>query len=80
MNTGEADTGSMCASGRNPEQQAIDRNVEEILERAVQSLPSAYEPVFRLREMEDLSTTETAERLGLAGSYPKDTEPNARAR
>jgi RNA polymerase sigma-70 factor (ECF subfamily) len=56
---------------RDPEQQAAAQDVEQILERAVQSLPSAYQPVFRLREMEELTTAETGERLGLTDSCVK---------
>jgi RNA polymerase sigma-70 factor (ECF subfamily) len=61
----------LSSSIRNPEQQAVDQDVEQILERAVKSLPPAYQPVFRLREMEDLTTAETGERLGLTDACVK---------
>ena len=37
------------SSMRNPEQLAVDQDLKQILERAVERLPSAYRPVFRLR-------------------------------
>ena len=50
---------------------AVNQDVEQILEHAVERLPSAYRPVFRLREMEDLTTAETGERLGLSDACGK---------
>ena len=61
----------LSSSMRSPEQQAVDQDVEQILERAVENLPSAYQSVFRLREMEDLTTAETGERLGLTDACVK---------
>jgi RNA polymerase sigma-70 factor (ECF subfamily) len=58
--------GTIRSSGRDPEQQAIDRDFDGILTGALESLPRAYSEVFRLREMETLSTAETGERLGLS--------------
>ena len=62
---GEEHIGSLCSPMRNPEQQAIDRDFDGILTVALEGLPPAYSEVFRLREMETLSTAETGERLGL---------------
>jgi RNA polymerase sigma-70 factor, ECF subfamily len=56
---------------RGPEEQVIEQNAEDILERAVQTLPVFYQPVFRLREMQDLTTAETGERLGLSKACVK---------
>ena len=49
----------------NPEQQYAQAEIETILRNAAQALPSAYRTVFLLRDVEDLSTAETAEVLGL---------------
>ena len=49
----------------NPEQQFAQAEIEMILRNAAQALPSAYRTVFLLRDVEDLSTAETAEVLGL---------------
>jgi RNA polymerase sigma-70 factor (ECF subfamily) len=65
VETGEEQFGSIRSPMRNPEQQAIDRQLDGILTVAMESLPPAYGEVFRLREMETLSTAETGERLGL---------------
>jgi RNA polymerase sigma-70 factor (ECF subfamily) len=57
---------SISSPVRDPEQQAIDRDFDGILTVAMESLPPTYGEVFRLREMETLSTAETGERLGLS--------------
>lgn len=48
-----------------PEQQAQRQELETLLETAIETLPVTYRTVFMLREIEGLSTTETAESLGL---------------
>ena len=53
------------SSGRDPEHRAFDREVSAVLESAIEALPEAYRSVFVLREMENLSTAETAECLEL---------------
>lgn len=51
---------------RGPERRAIDRDLESVLETAIQGLPDTYRPVVMLRDVEGLSTLETAECLGLS--------------
>jgi RNA polymerase sigma-70 factor (ECF subfamily) len=63
---GEEQIDSLCSSMPDPEQQAIDQDFDGILTVALEGLPPAYSEVFRLREMETLSTAETGERLGLS--------------
>jgi RNA polymerase sigma-70 factor (ECF subfamily) len=48
-----------------PEDRAAAREAVRLLERAVDELPAPYRSVFVLREVEQLSTRETAESLGL---------------
>jgi RNA polymerase sigma-70 factor (ECF subfamily) len=48
-----------------PERQASDREVRQIMEAAIESLPSAYRSVVMLRDVEELSTTEAADCLGI---------------
>jgi RNA polymerase sigma-70 factor (ECF subfamily) len=74
----EEQIGSMCSPVRDPEQQAIDRDFDGILMGAMESLPPAYSEVFRLREMETLSTAETGERLGLSEGCVKTRLVRAR--
>jgi RNA polymerase sigma-70 factor, ECF subfamily len=55
-----------------PEQQAQRRELETLLETAIETLPVTYRTVFVLREIEGLSTAETAECLKLAGGDGQD--------
>ncbi len=65
VETAEDEIETMRSSARDPEGQAIDNDFDGILRGALANLPAAYGVVFRLREMESLSTAETGERLGL---------------
>ena len=56
---------------RTPEDQALEKNAQDILERAIQTLPTPYQPIFRFREMQGLTTAETGERLGLSDACVK---------
>jgi RNA polymerase sigma-70 factor (ECF subfamily) len=53
------------SSGPDPEQEALRREAVSLLERAVNRLPDTYRPVFVLREVESMSTAETANCLDL---------------
>jgi RNA polymerase sigma-70 factor, ECF subfamily len=48
-----------------PEQETLRREAASFLEQAVDSLPGMYRPVFVLREIENMSTAETAGCLDL---------------
>ena len=50
----------------NPEQQYAKAELEEILQRAANDLPEGFRTVFYLRDVEGLSTEETAEMLNLS--------------
>ena len=50
----------------NPEQQYSQAELKDILQRTIQGLPSSFRTVFVLRDVEGLSTEETAEALGLS--------------
>ena len=50
---------------RSPEQQSYDRELSGVLEKAVLSLPDDYRMVFVLRDVEGMSTEETAQSLSL---------------
>jgi RNA polymerase sigma-70 factor (ECF subfamily) len=54
------------STAQNPEEQALTRSVGEMLETAVDSLPENYRSVFMLRDIEGLSTAETAQCLDLS--------------
>lgn len=61
------------ANARNPEQQAANAELGSLLERAILNLPERYRVVVMLRDVEQLSTSETAEVLDL-------TEENVKVR
>jgi RNA polymerase sigma-70 factor, ECF subfamily len=56
----------IAAWDENPEQRYSREEINQILEGAVQDLAAPYRSVFVLRDMEELSTEETAEALGLS--------------
>jgi RNA polymerase sigma-70 factor (ECF subfamily) len=78
VEVGEEQIDSVRSPMRDPEQQAIDKDFDGILTGALESLPQAYSEVFRLREMETLSTAETGERLGLTEGCVKTRLVRAR--
>src|SRR5438270_588174 len=61
-----------------PEQRFSREELGEILESAIQSLEPPYRSVFVLRDIEDLSTEETAEALGLSAPAVKSRLLRAR--
>jgi RNA polymerase sigma-70 factor (ECF subfamily) len=56
----------LAAPVRDPEQQAIGRQLESRIGAALAALPKSYEAVFRLREIEGANTEEAATRLGIS--------------
>src|SRR5918911_3767734 len=56
----------IAAWGEDPEQRFSREELGEILDNAIQSLEPPYRSVFVLRDIEDLSTEETADALGLS--------------
>jgi RNA polymerase sigma-70 factor (ECF subfamily) len=50
----------------NPEQRYSREEMQEILDQAVESLKPDFRTVFMLRDIEELSTEETAETLGIS--------------
>jgi len=52
--------------GDDPEQKYTREELRSILDNAIQSLKPAFRTVFTLRDIEELSTEETAEALGIS--------------
>ena len=52
-------------AAESPEKHVSDREVGQIMETAIDRLPSGYRSVVMLRDVEDLSTAETADCLGI---------------
>jgi len=50
----------------NPEDRYSQEELREILDKTISSLPEGFRTVFVLRDVEELSTEETAETLGLS--------------
>lgn len=67
------------SSQPSPEHQAYARELQRVLEEAVDELPETYRAVFMLREIEGLSTSETGEGLGLGEEAVKTRLHRARA-
>lgn len=62
-----------------PEAQAMRGQLGQMLQAAVDALPETYRSVFMLREVEQLSTIETAECLGLSEEAVKTRLHRSRA-
>jgi RNA polymerase sigma-70 factor, ECF subfamily len=69
----------LVSSAPNPEQRVSDRELGAALESAVDDLPDAFRAVFMLRDVEGLSTAETAESLGINEDTAKTRLHRARA-
>ncbi len=61
-----------------PDHQMLDREQRQLIDRAIQSLPSAYRQVLILSDVEGLSNAEISERLGLSLSAVKSRLHRAR--
>jgi len=71
---------SLTAAGRNPEEAAYDRELGGVLEQAILGLPEDHRLVFMLRDVEGMSTDETAECLNISSENVKVRLHRARAR
>jgi RNA polymerase sigma-70 factor (ECF subfamily) len=69
----EGEVVHMSSPDRSPEQSAADGETRALLEQAVERLPDNYRVVYMLREVEELSTAETAQVL-------EATEENVKVR
>ena len=54
-----------------PDRQLLDGEMKEALDRAIGRLPENYKPVVLLRDIEELTTAETAQVLGLTEDVVK---------
>jgi RNA polymerase sigma-70 factor (ECF subfamily) len=63
----------IAATDRSPEERTFDSEMHLLLETAVDSLPEEHRAVFMLRDVEGMSTAETAETLNI-------TEENVKVR
>ena len=56
---------SLASDGHDPEQMTYDGELGDVLERAILKLPEEHRLVFMLREVQGMTTDETAESLRL---------------
>jgi RNA polymerase sigma-70 factor, ECF subfamily len=70
---------ALGALGEDPERQSARLEVASLLERAIDALPDPFRGVYVLREIEGMSTEETAESLGLEPNTVKTRLYRARA-
>ena len=64
---------------RNPEEQVFETQMKTLLEVSIDALPERYRTVFVLRELEEMSTAETAEALDITEEVVKTRLHRARA-
>lgn len=69
----------LASPSPDPEEAALSNELRRDLEAIIDSLAEAYRPVFVLREVEGLTTAETAEALGLSADVVKTRLHRARA-
>jgi RNA polymerase sigma-70 factor (ECF subfamily) len=69
----------LAVRDRSPEQSASASEISNLLESSIDSLPDKYRQVFMLRDVEEMSTTEAAECLGISEENVKVRLHRARA-
>jgi RNA polymerase sigma-70 factor (ECF subfamily) len=70
---------NLTAPQPNPEREAYTSELGRLLEAAIDALPETYRTVFMLRDVEGLSTSETAQGLNLGEEAVKTRLHRARA-
>lgn len=70
---------TLKSAAPDPEREAYAGELRQLLERSVDALPESYRLVFMLREIEGLSTAETAEGLAIGEEAVKTRLHRARA-
>ena len=69
----------LATSAPDPEQQASNSETRRLLEEAVEKLPDAYRTIFILRDVEEMSTSDTAHVLDISEENVKVRLHRARA-
>ncbi len=68
----------MAAAPRDPERQMFESELEQALEASIAGMPESYQLVFRLRELDERTTAETARSLGVSEECVKTRLHRAR--
>jgi RNA polymerase sigma-70 factor, ECF subfamily len=74
-----AHSASLTARERDPEQSAAYSQIRTMLEKAIDHLPVTFRVVFVMREVEEISTRDTAKALGIREETVKTRLHRARA-
>jgi RNA polymerase sigma-70 factor (ECF subfamily) len=61
----------LASEDRNPEEEAAGRELTSMLEAAIDALPESFRSVVMLRAVEEMSTAEAAEVLGVTEDVVK---------
>jgi RNA polymerase sigma-70 factor (ECF subfamily) len=78
LDAGSLETFMPTTSAPDPERQALGRELGALIEGAVDRLGDGYREVFMLRQVEGLSTAETAQILGVSEDVVKTRFSRAR--
>jgi len=78
LDAGSLETFMPISSAPDPERQALGRELGALIESAVDQLGDGYRQVFMLRQVEGLSTAETAQILGVSEDVIKTRFSRAR--
>lgn len=70
---------SFASMALTPEEEVSNSEIRTLLEKAVEKLPDAYRTVFVLRDIENMTTTETADSLEISEENVKVRLHRARA-
>jgi RNA polymerase sigma-70 factor, ECF subfamily len=73
------DTQLIASNGRTPEEKVYDRELDRVLEKAILGLSEDHRLVFILRDIEEMSTEETADCLNISQENVKVRLHRARA-
>jgi len=73
------DMPTLASAAAGPEERTADRELGHVIEEAVDALPEVYGAAFVLRDVEGLSTAETAACLGISAETVKTRLHRARA-
>jgi len=76
----ETESLSISGTPTSPETQMLTEELRRVISAAVEALPEDYRTVFVLRDLEHLSTEETARSLGLTEAAVKSRLHRARGR
>jgi RNA polymerase sigma-70 factor (ECF subfamily) len=64
--------------GKTPEEELLDRETKDVMDKAIAELPADYAAVFQLRDVEGLSNEDAAEALGTTVAATKSRLHRAR--